>query len=69
MDGLGTAIGLILSAALTRSFASLLYGVTPLDPMTCAAASATLAAPAFVACVASAVLALRTDPAATLRQD
>jgi predicted permease len=69
ITGLGIAIGLVLSAALTRSLASLLYGVAPLDPVTYTAASGTLAATALVACVAPALLALRTDPAAILRQD
>jgi putative ABC transport system permease protein len=67
--GIGVAIGLALSAALTRSLASLLYGVTPLDPVVFLAAPAMLAVTAILACVAPALLALRVDPAVTLRQD
>jgi putative ABC transport system permease protein len=67
--GIGVAIGLVVSAALTRSLASLLYGVTPLDPITFLAAPAVLGATAIVACVAPALMALRAEPAVTLRQE
>ena len=65
----GTAIGLLLSAALTRSLAALLYGVKPVDPITYAAAALVLTMTALVACITPAALALRTDPAVTLRQE
>jgi putative ABC transport system permease protein len=65
----GVAIGLMLSATLTRLFASLLYGVTPLDPLAFAGASVILAMTALLACITPALLALRTDLAATLRQE
>ena len=65
----GITIGLLLSAALTRSLTALLYGVTPLDPVTYAAASLILAMTALVSCVTPALLALRTDPAVALRQE
>jgi putative ABC transport system permease protein len=65
----GIAIGLAMAAALTKSLASLLYGVTPLDPVTFVGASMTLAAIALMACATPALLALRTDPAVTLRQE
>jgi ABC-type antimicrobial peptide transport system permease subunit len=69
MAVVGIAIGLVLSAALTRVLASLLYGVTPLDPLALAGASAILAVTALVACVTPALVALRTDLAVTLRQE
>lgn len=67
--GAGIAVGLVLSAALTRSLASLLYGVAPLDPITYAAVSGTVAITALIACIAPASFAVHTDPAVTLRQD
>jgi len=67
--GIGVAIGLVVSAALTRSLASLLYGVTPFDPITFLAAPAVLGVTAIVACVAPALMALRAEPAVTLRQE
>ena len=69
MAGVGVTIGLMLSAALTRLLASLLYGVTPLDPLAFAGAAAILVMTALLACVTPALLALRTDLAVTLRQE
>jgi putative ABC transport system permease protein len=65
---LGIGIGLALSAVLVRSLAGLLFGVSPLDPVTFVAAPAGLAVAALLACVAPAVRALRADPAVTLRE-
>jgi len=69
MAVVGVAIGLMMSAALTRWLTSLLYGVTPLDPLAFAGASAILVMTALLACVTPALLALRTDLAVTLRQE
>ena len=65
----GIALGLLLSAVLTRSLASLLYGVAPLDPLTYAAVSGTVTVTAFIACITPGWDALHTDPAVTLRQE
>jgi predicted permease len=67
--GTGAVIGIAAAAFLTRTLASLLFGVTPLDPVTFAAAPALLVITALVACVAPAVRAVRVDPAVTLRQE
>ena len=67
--GTGALIGVALAAFLTRTLASLLFGVTPLDPVTFAAAPALLVITALVACVAPAIRAVRVDPAVTLRQE
>ena len=67
--GLGLAIGLALAAALTRWLESLLYGVAPLDPLTYAATTGVLAATVLLACATPALLAVRTDPAITLRSE
>src|SRR5262245_54198317 len=65
----GVAIGLVAAAVLTRTLASLLFGVTPLDPVTFLAAPAVLVVTALAACVAPALRAVRVDPAVTLRQE
>ena len=65
----GVAIGLVASAALTRSLATLLFGVTPLDPVTFVVAPAVLVVTATVACAAPAMRAARVDPAIALRQE
>jgi putative ABC transport system permease protein len=69
MAAAGITIGLVLSAVLARSLAALLYGVTPLDPITYATVSVILATTALIAGVMPALLALRTDPAVTVRQE
>ncbi len=65
--GAGTALGLIGAAASTRVLDSLLFRVTPLDPLTFAAAPAALCVAALIASAAPAWRAVRTDPAVALR--
>jgi putative ABC transport system permease protein len=67
--GAGALLGLAAAALLTRTLASLLFGVTPLDPLTFLAAPGVLVATALVASVLPALRALRVDPAVTLRQE
>ncbi len=67
--GTGVLIGLVAAALLTRTLASLLFGVTPLDAVTFVGAPAVLVAAALTACVVPAMRAIRVDPAVTLRQD
>ncbi|HKE46972.1 MAG TPA: ADOP family duplicated permease, partial [Rhodanobacteraceae bacterium] len=69
LAGIGAAIGLVAAALLTRTLASLLFGVTPLDPVTFFAAPAVLVMTALVASLVPAVRAVRADPAVTLRQE
>jgi putative ABC transport system permease protein len=65
----GVMAGLIAAAILTRSLASLLFGVAPLDAVTFAGAAALLAVVALAACALPAWRAARVDPAVTLHQE
>jgi putative ABC transport system permease protein len=69
VTAVGLAIGLLTSAILVRSLTSLLFAVTPFDPMTFAVATVAVAAIAMTACVAPALRAVRSDPAETLRAE
>jgi putative ABC transport system permease protein len=65
----GIAIGLIAAAVLTRSLASLLFGVKPLDAITFVSAAVLLGLAAVAASAIPAWRAARVDPAVALRQD
>jgi hypothetical protein len=65
----GLLIGVAASLALVCSMESLLFAVTPFDPMTFAGASALLALVALAACALPAIRAARSDPAVALRQE
>jgi hypothetical protein len=63
----GLAAGMVLSAALTRLMQALLVGVTPLDPVSFAAAPLALIAVCVIASLIPARRAANTDPALALR--
>ncbi len=63
----GVAIGLAGALALTRWMSSLLFGVSPTDPVTFAAISLILTGFALLACYIPARRASRLDPIAILR--
>jgi predicted permease len=65
----GVAIGLVLSFAVTRVLASLLFGVSASDPLTYIGTSVVLAAVAMAASYFPARNATKTDPLVALRQD
>jgi putative ABC transport system permease protein len=65
----GLLIGLPLAAALMRGASALLFGLSPTDVTTMAAATAVLAASAVFAGAIPAWRAARVDPAAALRRE
>jgi putative ABC transport system permease protein len=65
----GVAIGLTAAALLTRFLGTLLFEITPIDPITFAGTAGILATAALIACALPAWRATRVDPAVTLRQE
>ncbi|HEY1302357.1 MAG TPA: ABC transporter permease [Vicinamibacterales bacterium] len=66
---IGTLVGLVGAAALTRTIASFLFGVQPLDPLTFAIVPLVLAITAAVAMASPALRAARVDPVDAFRAD
>ena len=69
MTAIGIAVGLAISYALTRLLHTLLFGVTPNDPLTIAAVAFLLAAVSLTACYIPARRASRLDPIQALRYE
>ena len=69
LAGVGAACGLVGAAALTRLLGSLLYGVSPFDPLTYVAAAGGLIAAAVFASYLPALRASNIDPIDALRAD
>jgi ABC-type antimicrobial peptide transport system permease subunit len=65
---IGIAIGLAGSAAVSRVLSSLLFGVSPLDPVVFAGVAAFLGVVAGVASMVPARRAMRVDPMTALRE-
>jgi predicted permease len=64
---IGVLVGLLLAAAATRVFTSMMYGVSPLDPLVYAATGALLVLVALLAIYVPARRATRVDPVVALR--
>jgi len=69
VTGLGIVAGVTGAAALAHVMASLLFGISPRDPLTYAAAPAVLAIVAAIASIVPARRAAAVDPMAALRED
>ncbi len=65
----GVVLGLLLALGWTRLLASLVYGVSPDDPVTLAAAGVAVTVAAVLASWIPAMRATRVDPARALRAD
>ena len=63
----GLAVGVVAALAAVRVVKTLLFGVTPQDPLTLAGAGASLIAIAILACFVPASRAARVDPVIALR--
>jgi ABC-type antimicrobial peptide transport system permease subunit len=61
--------GVLLALASGRLIASLMYGVSPYDPLSLLVASAVLLVAAALACLMPAWRAGRSDPVSALRSD
>ena len=69
LAAIGVAIGMTASVALTRLMKSLLFGISPLDPLTYAVAPMVLVAATALASYLPARRAAAVDPVETLRAD
>ncbi len=69
MTAIGLALGLITAAGVTRFATFLLYGISPLDPLTFIGVPFTLAAVATLASLLPALRAIRVSPVAALRNE
>jgi ABC-type antimicrobial peptide transport system permease subunit len=66
---IGCAVGLTAAVGVTRFLTFLLYGISPLDPLTFVAIPALLAGVALLACWIPARRASRVDPMVALRYE
>ncbi len=57
----GLVVGLVAAAILSRLMTTLLFDVTPTDPLTYAAVAGVIVAAGIVACLVPATRALRVD--------
>jgi hypothetical protein len=69
LSGIGSAMGLGAAAVLTRMMKSLLFGISPLDPLTYVVVPFVLVAAALLASYLPARRAARVDPVQALRAE
>ena len=69
LTAFGMAIGLLGAAAASQGIVAMLFGVSPLDPVTYIAVIAMLGSVSLLACGVPAWRAARVDPAITLRAE
>ncbi|HVB08558.1 MAG TPA: ABC transporter permease [Candidatus Acidoferrales bacterium] len=66
---IGVAIGVVAALGVTRLVSSMIYGITPYDPVTFVAVAAILVVVALLACYIPARRAMRVDPMIALRYE
>jgi ABC-type antimicrobial peptide transport system permease subunit len=69
LAGIGVSVGLATAVGLSRLMSSLLYGISPLDPITYLAAPALLAAATVLASYLPARRVVAVDPVDALRAE
>jgi putative ABC transport system permease protein len=69
LAGIGTLTGLVVAAGLTRLMKSVLFGISPMDPLTYAAVPLVLVAATALASYLPARRAAAVDPVETLRAE
>lgn len=69
LASLGVVLGLIASVALTRTMKSLLFGISPTDPITFLSIAALISLVALLACFFPARRATKVDPMIALRYE
>jgi putative ABC transport system permease protein len=68
LTAIGLAIGVATALAVTRLLGSLVFGISPRDPMTLGASAVLLTMVALLACYLPARRAARLDPLSALRE-
>ena len=66
---IGSAIGVVLAAAMSRVLAGFLFGIPPIDPLTFAGTTVLFAAIGLAACYVPVLRATRIDPTQALRYE
>ena len=69
LSALGVGLGVVGALAASRAISSLLFGVSPTDPLTFATVVGILGSASLLACYIPARRATRVDPVVALRQD
>jgi ABC-type antimicrobial peptide transport system permease subunit len=69
LTGSGIVIGLLGAVAASSAIAAMLFGISPLDPVTYVGVIANLCGVSVLACLIPAWRAVRIDPASTLRSE